>query len=484
MKDKLNFWVKKDFDAMLGVFFDGFSKVIVAIGILVGTMGFQKEFIKTTLFPGIAMTVFLFNLYFWYNGRRLQKKDFTKNITALPTGIIVTKMFLWIYGVMLPVYLKTKDPIITWKVAVVANIFSGIVFIFLGPLGKKIEKIVPKVAMFGTLAGISIVFLGLPIIVKVLGYGGIGLAVLMIFLYLYFGNYKGKIPQSCLLIAAGTGLAWASGNMSLSNLTEGVSDLGIFLPKIYPDVFSGAMSEIKIVLPQIIAFSIMDIFTTLMGIEQAKEVKNDFNTNEVLVASGVLNIIGGFLGNPFSCGVYWGHNSWNSIGARTGYSLGVGTIYLLVGTFYLGGVIIGVVPILAVIPFLLFISLKSVEQSFKVIDSKYYPAMAVAIIVGVNDMLVSKLGDNLKSSTDYLGHFYLAKGSIFLSLILSSATYYIIKNDYKKVGMTLLFGALLSSIGLIHSEGLGILPNKTFFFSYLICGIIFYIKEALSDARD
>lgn len=480
MENRVKLWVKKDFDATLGVFFDGFSKVIVAIGILMGTMNFSKEFIKTTLFPAIGATVFLFNLYFWYQGRRLQKSDFTKKITALPSGIIVTKMFLWIYGVMLPVYLKTKDPIITWKVAVAANILSGVVFLVFGTLGKKIEKIVPKVAMFGTLAGISIVFLGLPIVVKVLGYGGVGLAVFLIFLYLYFGNYKGKIPQSCILILTGTALAWMAGVMKVDNLILGVKDLGLFLPKLHLDIFLGIKTEIISALPQIVAFSIMDIFTTLMGIEQAKEVDNHFNTNETLLASGALNIVGGILGNPFSCGIYWGHSSWNCVGARTGYSLGVGAIYLLVSTFYLGGVIMGIIPILAVIPFLLFISLKSVEQSFQVIESKYYPAMAVAIIVGVNDMLVSKMGESLKTLPDYIGHFTLSKGSIFLSLIYSSVTYYIIRNEYKKVGGTLLFGAALCSVGLIHSESLGFLLNKSFFFGYLISGIIFYIKEAFN----
>lgn len=483
MERKIDFWVKKDFDAMLGVFFDGFSKVIVAIGILIGTMGFEKVFIKTTVFPGIAATVFLFNLYFWYQGRRLQKKDYSKKITALPSGIIVTKMFLWIYGVMLPVYLKTNDSILTWKVAVIANILSGVVFIILGPLGKKIESVVPKVAMFGTLSGISIVFLGLPIIVKILGYNGIGLLVLLTFFYLYFGNYKGGIPQSFILICVGTILAWGSGVMDFETLKIGVNDIGVFLPKIHLNIFSEVSQEILGIAPQIIAFSIMDIFTTLMGIEQAKFVDNSFNTNETLIASGFLNIIGGFLGNPFSCGVYWGHNSWNSIGSRTGYSLGVGVIYLVIGTFYLGGLIMGIIPTLAVIPFLLFISLKSVEQSFQVIKSKYYPAMAVAIIVGVNDMLVSKLGNNIKSIPDYLGHIYLAKGSIFLSLILSSVTYFIIKNEYKKCSYTLFFGAGLSFLGLIHSETMGILSNKMFFFSYLISGIIFYIKE-VKDAKN
>ena len=45
---KLNIpWFKRgDVDAVIGVFFDGFSKIIVGIGVLTGVMGMSQAFRK------------------------------------------------------------------------------------------------------------------------------------------------------------------------------------------------------------------------------------------------------------------------------------------------------------------------------------------------------------------------------------------------------------------------------------------------------
>lgn len=466
-------WVSKDLDATIGVFFDGFSKLIVALGVMAGVMNFNSDFLSRTIFPGIAASVALFNLYFWYQGVSLRKKTGNKNITALPSGIIVTKMFLWLYVIMIPIYEKTGDVMITWKASLVANLISGVVFVILGPFGKYIDKYIPKPAMFGTLSGIAISFLGLPVLVKLYNYGASGYAVLMLFLLLYLGNIKTKVPQSVILLVFATLLAWIGGFMKLDGLLLGFSQVGFYLPKIHLDIFSGTSEVIQQIIPSVIAFSIMDIFTTLMGIEQAKYVDNDFNINETLVASGILNIIGAFLGSPFSCGIYWGHNSWNSLGARTGYSLALAFLYLLVGAFSLTGIITGIIPVLAVVPFLMFIALKSVEQSFQVVESRLYPAMGIGIIISVNDLLVSKSEKILSGSFDYLGHFYLAKGSIFISLLYSSITYFIIEKKYFQVGITSLMASFLALTGLIHSTKLGFFLSSQFTLGYFIIGLTF-----------
>ncbi|MGL5050771.1 MAG: hypothetical protein ACRC6A_08405 [Fusobacteriaceae bacterium] len=480
-KDNLSkLWVSKDLDATIGVFFDGFSKLIVALGVMIGVMNFDQNFLSRIIFPGIASSVAIFNLYFWYQGVRLKKKTGNSNVTSLPSGIIVTKMFLWLYVIMIPIYEKTGDTILTWKVSLVANLISGIVFVILGPFGKQIDKYIPKPAMFGTLSGIAISFLGLPVLIKLFNYGVSGYIVLILFIFLYLGNIKTKFPQSVILLIFATVLSWGNGFMKLETLVSGFDQVGFYLPKLHFDIFSGTGETIQQIIPSVIAFSIMDIFTTLMGIEQAKYVGNDFNINETLVASGALNILGAFLGCPFSCGIYWGHNSWNSLGSRTGYSLALAFVYFIVGAFSLTGIITGIIPVLAVVPFLMFIALKSVEQSFEVVESKFYPAMVIGIIISVNDLLVSKSEKLLKGSFDYLGHFYLAKGSIFISLLYSSITYFIIEKKYFQVGITSFIGCGLSLVGLIHSNKLGIFLNSGFTIGYFLIGLtfIFYsIKE-------
>ncbi len=52
---------KADLDASIGVFFDGFSKVIVAIAVMTGTLGIQGNTIFGTMMPGVFLTVLILN---------------------------------------------------------------------------------------------------------------------------------------------------------------------------------------------------------------------------------------------------------------------------------------------------------------------------------------------------------------------------------------------------------------------------------------
>ena len=53
-KARIPFFKKADLDASIGVFFDGFSKVIVAIAILAGTFGLDSGTIFGTMMPGMV----------------------------------------------------------------------------------------------------------------------------------------------------------------------------------------------------------------------------------------------------------------------------------------------------------------------------------------------------------------------------------------------------------------------------------------------
>ena len=62
MGKAIPFFKKADLDASIGVFFDGFSKVIVAIAILAGTFGLDGRTIFGTMMPGVFLTVVILNI--------------------------------------------------------------------------------------------------------------------------------------------------------------------------------------------------------------------------------------------------------------------------------------------------------------------------------------------------------------------------------------------------------------------------------------
>ena len=82
---KIPLFKKADLDASIGVFFDGFSKVIVAIAILVGTFGLDGGTVFGTMMPGVLVSVIVLNGGLWLYYRHIAKQRGDSNLTAIPS---------------------------------------------------------------------------------------------------------------------------------------------------------------------------------------------------------------------------------------------------------------------------------------------------------------------------------------------------------------------------------------------------------------
>ena len=58
-----NWWGKGDIDASLGIFFDGFSKVLTAVGIMTAVFGMPIADVIGKVVPGIGISIFVGNLH-------------------------------------------------------------------------------------------------------------------------------------------------------------------------------------------------------------------------------------------------------------------------------------------------------------------------------------------------------------------------------------------------------------------------------------
>ena len=160
-KAKIPFFKKSDLDASIGVFFDGFSKVIVAIAVMAGTLGISSSTIFGTMMPGVFLTVLIMNGGLWLYYRQIAAQRNDPDLTAVPAGLQAGRMFIWLFSIMLPVYLSTNDAELAFKVGVLAHLIGGIVFIIGAFVVPILLKIVPAGALFGSLAGGAMAFLAL-----------------------------------------------------------------------------------------------------------------------------------------------------------------------------------------------------------------------------------------------------------------------------------------------------------------------------------
>lgn len=317
--NKLPLFVPSDFDATVGTFFDGFSKILVAIAVLSGTLCISSDVIFGTMMPGIGLGVLLLNGFFWYDARREAKKRNQPGLVAMPAGLQAGRIFIWLFSIMVPVYVGTGDAMLAFNVGVFANFIAGFIFVLGAIIIKFLLKVIPSSALFGALAGGAIVFLVLNPLIDMFQMPLIGWISFIVLLVIYLAKINtGKVPSAFIAIAIGSAVAWILGNMDPAGISVATQNLGFYLPKITFDMFNPTvMSEAMKYLPIIIVFTISEVITGIQAVEQAKECGDEFNPTRLLIAAGLISSISALFGNPFALALYWGYPAWKEIKAGT-----------------------------------------------------------------------------------------------------------------------------------------------------------------------
>lgn len=473
-KVRIPFFKKADLDASIGVFFDGFSKVIVAIAILAGTFGLSGKLIFGTMMPGVFLTVVILNGGLWLYYRKIAADRGDPDLTAIPAGLQAGRMFIWLYSIMLPVFLSTGNAELAFQTGVLAHLVGGVIFVIGAFVMPLIMKIVPAGALFGSLAGGAMAFLIMQSMNGVLKMPLVGWLSLMVLFVIYLGNVEVKLPAALISIIIGSAVAWISGAMGFGAVTESLSNLSFYLPKMTLHIFSGeVISSMIPFLPIIIVFSLNEVITGIQAVEQAKECGDThFTTTTPLVLAGIASIIGACFGNPLAVGLYWGYPGWKEMKSGTGYHLGIVGLYALVGLTGLSAIINAFIPEAVVLPILVFVGISSFSQAFVVVHKKYYPAVIMASLPVVMDFIV----DNMKEGA-LPGFTAFDAGSAFVGLLVGCVFVFIIDNNWKNASITNLVALALTGIGMIHSPGIlgtaNYSPDMGFVQVYVVLAVAF-----------
>lgn len=479
-KVRIPLFKKSDLDASIGVFFDGFSKIIVAIAILAGTFGLDRQTIFGTMMPGVFLTVVILNGGLWLYYRKVAADRGDPNLTAVPAGLQAGRMFIWLYSIMLPVFLNTGNAELAYQTGVLAHLVGGIVFIIGAFLIPVILRIVPAGALFGSLAGGAMAFLIMQSMNGVLNMPLVGWLSLIVLFVIYLGKVEVRLPAAFIAIAVGSAVAWVSGVMGINAVTESLSSLNFYLPHPALSIFHGEVINTMIpFLPIVIVFSLNEVITGIQAVEQAKECGDTyFTTTKPLVLCGAASIIGACFGNPLAASLYWGYPGWKKMESGTGYHLGIVALYALVGLTGLSAIINAFIPEAVVLPILVFVGISSYSQAFEVSDRKYYPAVIMASLPVVMDFIVDNMRDGALP-----GFMAFDPGSAFVGLLVGCVFVFIIDNNWKHASVTNGVALLLTGIGMIHSPGIlgtaAYAPDPGFIQVYVVLTLAFAVMHVI-----
>src|SRR5664279_1135552 len=129
-----------------------------------------------------------------------------------------------------------------------------------------------------------------------------------------------------------------------------------------------------------IPFGIYDLVEAMDNVESAAAAGDSFPTTRVLSADGVISLIGCLLGNPFINAVYIGHPGWKAMGGRIGYSAATGVMVLVLTWLGIVALASSLIPVVAILPILLYIGMLIGSQAFQESPKAHAPAIILAML--------------------------------------------------------------------------------------------------------
>ncbi len=490
---KPKIWTPGDWNALFGFGTNILVNLLTLTGLLRFVLKMPDALVFGRILPATGLMLCLSTLYYARLAYNLAKKTGRTDVCALPSGISVPHMFIVTFVIMLPIAIKTGDPVKGWEAGLTWVFVQSFVLMIGGFIGPAVRKITPRAALLGTLAGVSITFISMAPALQMYMTPVIGLTCFAIILLSWFGGVRyGGIPAGLVAIAAGTLIAWGSnlfglnfGGMSGGGLAAAVSNFGFHVPlPAFHHVFSG-FQFLGTILVTAIPFGIYDLVEAIDNVESAAAAGDSFPTTRVLTADGIVSLIGCMMGNPFINAVYIGHPGWKAMGGRIGYSAATGICVILLCWFGTISLMLAFIPTVAILPILLYIGMLIGSQAFQETPRKHAPAIILAFtphlanwgLTIINGALAAAgifaVSEELAGGMKNQGVFYhglqtLGGGSILGGLILGAIASLIIDRNFKKAAGFALAGSILTFFGFMHGERIGIGQTPVVAMSYLM----------------
>jgi adenine/guanine/hypoxanthine permease len=499
VQGKPKLWVSGDWNAFFGFGTNILVNLLTLTGLLRFVLKMPDSLVFGRILPATGLMLCLSTLYYAWLAYRLAQKTGRSDVCALPSGTSVPHMFVVVFVVMMPILGKTNDPIQAWEAGLTWVFVQSFVLMAGGFIAPVIRRITPRAALLGSLAGISITFISMRPAAQMFLTPVIGFVCFAVIMVSWFGGvrYLRGVPAGLVAIGLGTLIAWGSnlyglhyGGLSASALSNAVANFGFSYPlPAIGHVFAG-FKFLGIILVTAIPFGIYDLVEAMDNVESAAAAGDSFPTTRVLTADGVVSLIGCLMGNPFINAVYIGHPGWKAMGGRIGYSAATGVFVILLSWLGVVAVMMQLIPLVAILPILLYIGMLIGSQAFQETPKSHAPAIILALVpqiaawgkiqidgaLGAAGTSATALGfDKLEQvGVLYRGLEVLGGGATLAGIVLAAMLVFVIERQFMRAAVFAAAGAVLTFFGFIHGEAIGIGSSLPVAASYLGVAVIFF----------
>lgn len=504
-------WVDGDLNAFFGLFTNVLLNVLVLSGLSLYVAQIPAETVYGRILPALGIALPLGNLFYAWIAYRLARREGRDTVTALPYGPSVPHMFIVVFVVMLPAYLVSKDWMLAWKLGLIWAMIVGIIVLAGVFVGPAIRKYTPRAAMLGTLAGIAIAFIAMRPAYQMFEGAWIGLVCFAIILLNWVGGVRLPfgIPGGLAVVLVGSALGWGAVALGKSDLMQpaavaaATSNFSLHLPSFSGDVFSVPSAMVWPLLVTAIPLGIFNFTEILNNVESAAAGGDHFNLRAVLTADGLGAIVGALLGSPFPPAVYIGHPGWKAMGGRIGYSLATGLAIALMCFLGLTALLLSLIPLVAIVPILLFIGLVIGAQAFQVTPKRHAPAIILALVPNIAEWAKSQVDGALSAAGAvarplppevvsgmeqngvlYHGMTITGGGAVLAGLLMGAIAAFIIDRRFNWASVYAAAATVLSFFGLIHSGQMAFNASPTVTLGYGLTTVVLAVLAFRQRSED
>jgi AGZA family xanthine/uracil permease-like MFS transporter len=488
-------WVPGDWNGFFGLFTNVALNVIVLTGLCLGVVKMPGDVVFGRVLPALGIALPIGNLFYAWLAYQLAKKEGRGDVTALPYGPSVPHMFIVVFLVMLPTYLKTKDPILAWQAGLAWAFIIGVVILLGAFIGPALRKYTPRAAMLGALAGISIAFISMRPAFLSWQAPWLAFVSLAIILVSWCAGVRlpGGVPGGLAAVVIGTAIGWIATLTGIQPIMDphavgaALATFGVHAPIPSLDFIAG-LQDIGPLLVIAVPLGIYNFTEGMNNVESAAAAGDEYNLRKVLIADGIGALAGALLGSPFPPAVYIGHPGWKAVGGRIGYSLATGIVISLVCFTGLTALLLAVVPLVAILPILLYIGLVIGAQAFESTPARHAPAVILAMLPNIASWaqnqidgalaaagtLASEVGfDKLAGhGVIYHGLELFGGGGTLTGLMLGATAAFIIDKRFNRAAIYALGAAVLAYFGIINGTALGFGNSTPVAIGYLAIALI------------
>lgn len=427
----MKLFVKRDIDGFFGLFVDNLVQLLIIISLcsgLCGMTGEHSDLLYKYILPGAAISILIGNVFYAWQAHRLAKKTGRDDVTALPYGINTPSLLVYVFFVIAPIYERTNDAELAWKMGLIACLGSGIIEFVGSFIGGALRKHTPRAALLSTLAGIAIGFISMTFALQIFHKPLIAMLPLALVLVGLFSQIRLPLglPSGMLAVVIGTATAWGLmllkqyfpntpewltfGAASSTAVQAASAQIGWVLPVWCWEQIQPVAQDVSQWLPYlsvIVPMGLFNVIGSLQNIESAEAAGDSYPTGVCMAANGVGTIIAALFGSCFPTTIYIGHPGWKELGARAGYSTLNGLVISLICLSGVVSLVASIVPIEAGAAIVLWIGIIITAQAFRAVPQKHAPAVAIGLFPaiaawGATVMMGTVIASNGRTLADFI----------------------------------------------------------------------------------